>query len=377
MKILIAPDSFKESLSALEVARNIEKGIKTVIPETDCILLPMADGGEGTVQSMVDATGGQIINTVVHDPLMREINGFFGILGNGRTAVIEMAAASGIELLQETEKDPYHTTTFGTGELLRSAIEKGCSEIIIGIGGSATNDGGMGMASALGVRFHDKYGKEIPQGGKYLGEIEEIDASEIISEAKTIHFTIASDVSNPLCGPEGASYVFGPQKGATPGQVSILDAGLNHFGDLIEKMSGKTIKNVPGAGAAGGLGAGLMAFLNADMKPGFEVVKEITHLEDHIKNVDIVITGEGKIDSQTQYGKTPFGVAQTAKKQGKKVIAFAGTVGDDIDILYENCFDHILPISEKPVPLKYSLENAPDLLQNAAQRMMRLLNIGM
>jgi len=375
MKVLIAPDSFKESLSALEVARNIELGIKKVTPETTCFLLPMADGGEGTVQSLVDATEGQIIQARVHDPLMRKINRYYGMLGDGKTAIIEMASASGLGLLKEDERNPYITTTFGTGELIISALDQGCKEIMIGIGGSATNDGGMGMATALGVKFLDEHGDEVEQGGKQLIRIRNIDTSGMIAGLENVRIIIASDVSNPLTGKNGASTVYGPQKGASSDQVKALDTGLDHYGNLIEEKFGMNVKSVPGSGAAGGLGAGLMTFLNAKMKPGFEIVKEITNLEEHIKDVDLVITGEGKIDFQTQYGKTPFGVAMTAKKYDKPVIAIVGSIGENISVLYKKGFDSILSIIEKPCTLEYAMKHASALIQNAAERSMRMIQI--
>jgi len=286
-----------------------------------------------------------------------------------------MASASGLALLKEEERDPYITTTFGTGELLLSALDQGCKEIIIGIGGSATNDGGMGMATALGVKFLDEHGDEVEQGGKQLIKIRNIDTSGMIAGLENVKIIVASDVTNPLTGKNGASFVYGPQKGADSDQVNALDAGLDHYGNLIEKTFGMNVKSVPGAGAAGGLGAGLMTFLNAEMKPGFEIVREITNLEEHIQNVDLVITGEGKIDSQTQYGKTPYGVAMTAKKYDKPVIAIAGSIGENISVLYKKGFDSILSIIEKPCTLEYAMKHASALIQNAAERLMRMIQI--
>ena len=372
MRIVVAPDSFKESLSANEVALSIEKGIHKVFPEAEVTLIPMADGGEGTVQSLVDATGGKVVTLTVKDPLMRDIEGFLGILGDKETAVIEMAAASGLDLLKEQEKDPWVTTTYGTGQLIKKALDSGSKKIIIGIGGSATNDGGAGMAEALGVKLLDSQGNQIIRGGGGLKELMAIDSSGLDPGISRAQILVACDVNNPLVGENGASQVYGPQKGADKKKVGALDENLKHFASIIKRDLDKDILEVPGSGAAGGLGGGLMAFLDAQLKPGFEIIKEIVDLEQKMKGADLVITGEGRIDFQTQFGKTPFGVAQVAGKFGIPVIALAGTLGDGHQVLYEQGIDVMFSILDRPMDLTEAKTEAPLLLKNTAERIMRL-----
>lgn len=372
MRIVIAPDSFKHSLSAKEAAQSIARGIQNVMPDVETTLVPVADGGEGTVHSLVDATGGRIEKLQVHDPLMRKIQSFFGVLGDGKTAVIEMAAASGIELLSDEELDPMKASTYGTGELMKKALELGCNKMIIGIGGSATNDGGMGMARALGVKFTDEKGVDVGEGGDALEKIETIDDSNLDERLKQCEVVIAVDVTNPLTGENGAAYVYGPQKGADENQVALLDKNLAHYGSLLYGKYRKDFAMMEGSGAAGGLGAGLLAFAGARLRHGFDIVEEITGLEEKIIGCNLVITGEGKIDHQTQFGKTPYGVATIAKKYNKPVIAFAGTLGDKYQELYKKGFDVIFPVAEKPFSLKEALDQAGSLLTLAAERMARM-----
>lgn len=372
VKILIAPDKFKESLSALKVADSIEKGILKVFPKAVIVKVPMADGGEGTVESLVDATGGKIIKTNVKDPLFRDIESFYGILGDGKTAVIEMAAASGLYLLKDYERNPMITTTYGTGQLIKDALDRGCRNFIIAVGGSATNDGGAGMATVLGVKFYDKDGIEIGLGGGELSKIYSIDTSNIDDRLKECEFIVACDVANPLIGENGASRVYGPQKGATKEMVEVLDKNLEHYGKLLEKYFNKKIIDVPGSGAAGGLGAGLMAFLNAQLKNGIEIIIETLKLEEKIKEADIVISGEGKIDFQTAFGKTISGIAKLCKKHNKPLIVIAGTV-EDIENLYEIGVSSIFSIVEKPMSLEDAIKNAPTLLEKSAERIFRLI----
>lgn len=376
MKILIAPDSFKDSLKAIEVARAIEEGVNMAFPEAECICMPLADGGEGTVDALIQATGGKIEKIRVYDPLMRQIDSYYGILGDKKTAVIEMAAASGIELLNEDERNPMKTTTFGTGELIKAAIDKGCRKIILGIGGSATNDGGAGMAQALGIDLMDVDMNPIGKGGECLRYLSHIGLERMDTRILETKIMVASDVDNPLCGENGASYIYGPQKGATDEMLKILDSNLNHFGRLLEEKSQKRIREIPGAGAAGGLGAGLVAFLNAELKPGFEIVREITHLEDQIRVADIVITGEGSLDKQTVFGKTPYGVAKLAKKYQKPVIGLAGTLGDDYQILFKEGFDVLISIIEKPISLDMALGNAAEMLKFTSYNLFQSIKIG-
>ena len=375
MNILVAPDSFKDCMRAIEVAEALSLGLRKVIPEAEIRMLPMADGGEGTVESLIDATGGEIVDLQVHDPLMRTITSFYGISGDASTAVIEMAAASGLELLESGERNPWITSTFGTGELIHQALERGCRRILLGIGGSATNDAGMGMASALGVRFLDGQGKLVSQGGGALGDVKQISMEGLDPRIADTEIMVACDVTNPLSGPQGASFVYGPQKGADRKMAEGLDENLSHLACLISEQLGKEVDTIPGAGAAGGLGAGLMAFLGARLVKGFDMVAETVSLEEAIQWADLVITGEGKMDSQTRFGKTPFGVAQMAKKHGKSVIGVAGTLEEDAVDLYKEGFDLLLSIQEKPIDLEAALENAPQLLERTGERIGRMLGI--
>jgi len=333
----------------------------------------MADGGEGTVESVTDATRGKRIVLKVMDPLMRETGSFYGITGDGQTAVIEMAAASGIELLKVEERNPWITSTFGTGQLIKDALDRGVRKIMLGIGGSATNDGGAGMAQALGVKFGGKTGAVSVQGGGALAELEQIHMEDLDPRIRQTEILVACDVSNPLTGPQGASAVYGPQKGADEEMVQKLDRNLEHFAELIRDQLGKGISEIPGAGAAGGLGAGLMAFLDARLMKGFDMIAGVVGLEEKIRGADLVITGEGRMDAQTRFGKTPFGVAQMAQKYGKPVIGVAGALDEDAGILYELGFDLLMPIQEKPGDLEFSLKNGERLLQRSGERMARLL----
>jgi len=373
MKILICPDKFKESLSAANAAQHIFNGIKKVIPGADCRIIPLADGGEGTVDALVAATNGNKVQAIVSDPLLRKVNSFYGISGDGKTAFIEMAAASGMALLKPEERNPIITTSYGTGELIQKTLEKGCTNIILGIGGSATVDGGVGMAQALGIKFTDESGKDVPPGGGYLGAIRQIDTSGLDARIRNCSITVACDVTNILTGPKGAAYVFGPQKGANPVQVKQLDKNLAHLSALVlEQMHIETV-DLPGGGAAGGMGAGIVAFLGGEIRKGFDVVSELIGLDHLIQWADLVITGEGKMDSQTAYGKTPAGVAEKALHYGKPVIAFTGALGEGVEKLYRSGFTAIIPIADKPMPLEQSMSRAAHLLEQAAERSFRLI----
>jgi glycerate 2-kinase len=369
MRILIAPDSFKNALSAMEVAKNIKAGLLRSVPDAEIELLPMADGGEGTVEAVIDSTGGRLINYTVKDPLMRSIKSSFGITGDGRIAVIEMASASGIQLITSEESNPWITTTYGTGELIRAALDEGCREFLLGIGGSATNDCGMGMASALGIRFLDYSGNPVGQGGGNLDKVVSIDKSGLDTRISESKIRVACDVDNPLTGPVGASFVYGPQKGANTEMVEQLDNNLSHFAKLIQKQLGKEVENIPGAGAAGGLGAGLIAFLDAELVQGVSVIAGITGLGESVAKADLVITGEGKIDSQTQYGKTAWGVAQAAKKHDKPVIAIVGTIGEGAEVLYDKGIDYIVSINDRQLSLEDSIKKTPELLIAAGENL--------
>lgn len=366
MKIVIAPDSFKESLSALEVAEAVEKGFKQVLPQANYVKVPMADGGEGTVQSLVDATDGEIISKTVTGPLGEPVEAFFGILGTKRTAVIEMAAASGLHLVPPAKRNPLMTTTKGTGELISAALDYGVNHIIIGIGGSATNDGGAGMAKALGAQLLDAEGNEILDGGGALGNLAFINLSTLDSRLQHVKIEVACDVDNPLTGERGASAIFGPQKGATPEMVALLDRNLRHYAAVLERDLGQKIDDVPGAGAAGGLGAGLLAFLQAELKRGVDIVIEATNLLEAVRDADVVITGEGKIDGQTIYGKTPIGVAKTAKKHGIPVIGIAGNIGADSHVVYEHGMDALFSIVPGVTTLENAFANASDYVEKTA-----------
>ncbi|WP_419237155.1 glycerate kinase [Photobacterium leiognathi subsp. mandapamensis] len=358
MKIIIAPDSYKESLTAMEVATAIENGFRQVIPNAEYIKLPMADGGEGTVQSLVDASNGTIIERSVTGPLGEQVNGFFGLMGDGKTAIIEMAAASGLHLVSPELRNPMLTTSFGTGELILAALDKGVEHIIVGIGGSATNDGGIGMAQALGIRFLDENNKQISYSGGALDRLHRIDISNIDSRLVSVKLEVACDVDNPLCGEKGASQVFGPQKGATPEMVTQLDNNLAHYAEIIKRELDNDVKDMAGAGAAGGMGAALLGLFNAQLRPGIEIVMDAVNLADVLKDADLVITGEGRIDSQTIHGKTPIGVARTAKRFNKPVIGIAGSLSYDCNVVHEHGIDAVFSVVPRSVSLTEALAEA-------------------
>ena len=354
MKIIIAPDSYKESLTAMEVATAIEAGFRQVMPTAEYIKLPMADGGEGTVQSLVDASNGTIIEHAVTGPLGTQVNAFFGLMGDGKTAVIEMAAASGLHLVSPDLRNPMLTTSYGTGELILAALDHGVDHIIVGIGGSATNDGGIGMAQALGVQLLDRNGQALKFGGQALAQLATIDITTVDPRLANIKLEVACDVDNPLCGEKGASQVFGPQKGATPAMVTALDQHLAHYAAIIKQDLGVDIKNTAGAGAAGGMGAALLGLFNAQLRSGIEIVIDAVNLGDIVQDADLVITGEGRIDSQTIHGKTPIGVARTAKQYHKPVIGIAGCLSQDCGVVYDHGIDAVFSV----VPAAMSLEQA-------------------
>lgn len=373
---LLAPDSFKESMTAKEVCEAIEIGIKRAVPNAKFIHVPMADGGEGTVQSLVDATNGELFEKEVMGPLGIPVMAQFGILGDGKTGVIEMSSASGIQYTTKETKNPLIATTYGTGELIKECINRGLKEIILGVGGSATNDGGTGMAAALGYKFLDASGNVLPVGGGFLDQLDRIDCSEVIKGLDELHILVASDVTNPLCGETGASAVFGPQKGATPEMVAILDGNLKHYGEIVKEQLGVDIIDTPGAGGAGGLGAGLLAFTNSKMSKGIDIVIKYTKLKEKLILADYCITGEGGIDFQTKFGKAPFGVAQAAKSinADMKVIALAGYVGKGVETLYENGFDAIFGIVPGASDLETLLANGKENVIRTSESIARLLS---
>ena len=377
MKIIIAPDSFKGSLTALQAAEAMEQGMSRVFPTTEIKKTPMADGGEGTVQSLVDATGGQLLVERVADPLGNEVHAEYGILGDATTAVIEMAAASGLTLVPFERRDPLVTTTYGTGQLIKTVLDRGCRNLIIGIGGSATNDGGAGMAVALGAKLLTSDGEPISPGGGGLGALDEINLADLDSRLAATATVVACDVDNPLTGTNGASHVYGPQKGATPGMVETLDSNLAHFASIVQRDMGKVVGDIPGAGAAGGLGAGLIAFLNAELRSGVEIVIDAVQLEKQLEGASLVVTGEGEINFQTVFGKTPVGVAKLAKKYGIPVIAIAGSIAGGAENVHEAGIDAIIDIVPAPIPLESAIENAFDLTVEAAARAARFISVGM
>ena len=373
-KYVVAPDSFKESMTAKEVCDEMEKGIKIVDKDAQVIKVPMADGGEGTVDSLVDATHGQRITVEVTGPLGNKIRAYYGILGNGTTAVIEMAKASGLEIVQKKKRNPMITTTFGTGELIRDALDHNVKEIIIGLGGSSTNDGGSGMAQALGAKLLDQNNYQISFGGGNLDKLDKIDISNLDSRLQDVKIILASDVTNPLIGKDGASRVFGPQKGATPEMVEKLENNLQHYAKIIKRDLNKDVASVSGAGAAGGLGAGLMAFTTCKMRQGVDIAIEVTKLEEKVKSADYVFTGEGGTDFQTKFGKTPYGVAKLGKKYHKPVISLAGYLGEGIDSLYSEGFTAIFGIIPGACDLSTALKNGPSNVARTTENIVRLLN---
>lgn len=373
--IVLAPDSFKESMTAKEACVAMERGIKKVNSNIQCIHVPMADGGEGTMQSLVDATGGEVYSLEVVGPLGNRVKAEYGILGNGEIGVLEMASASGIHLVSLEERNPLITTTYGTGELIKACLDRGVKKLLIGIGGSATNDGGVGVIQALGGRLLDKEGNELGFGGGELEKLDRIDLTNFDRRLKDVVIEVACDVSNPLCGENGASYIFGPQKGASVEMIKILDNNLKHYAKVIKEQFGKDVLEIAGAGAAGGLGAGLMVFLNGNLKKGIEIVIEYSGLEKKVKNCDMVWTGEGSIDFQTQYGKTPLGVATVAKKYNKPVVALAGRVGDDIDILYEKGIDSIFGIMRGVTTIDEALKNGKENIERTSENIARLMEM--
>jgi glycerate kinase len=373
MKYLIAPATFKDCLNAGQVAKLIQDAIFQVLPSSVIKMIPMADGGEGTVDTIVNTEDGKIETAWVHDPLMRTVEARYGIIDNGNTAVIEMAAASGIELLLPEERNPMATSTFGTGELIKAALNKGCRKIILGIGGSATNDAGVGALVSLGVKFFDSQGKSLINIGGDLSQIDQFDVSEKDSRLSKIELLVACDVNNPMTGPIGASFIYAPQKGADQKMAGLLDQHLQHFAKLIYKQLKIDVENIPGSGAAGGLGGGLQAFAGAKLVPGFEIIRQITELDKHIQWADIIVTGEGRIDSMTRFGKTPAGIARIAQQYKKPVIAIAGSLGDNYQELYKYGFHAIYSIADGPITMEESIRRAPELIQSKVRSIVKQL----
>ncbi|HGS4450298.1 TPA: glycerate kinase [Vibrio cholerae] len=371
MKVVIAPDSFKESLTAKQVCDAIQAGLARVWHDAKFVSIPVADGGEGTVQSLVDATQGQLVEVKVMGPQGKRVEAFYGMLGDNQTAVIEMAAASGLHHVPLAQRDPKLTTSFGTGELIRHALDQGVTKLIIGLGGSATNDGGVGMLAALGARFTNADGDSIQLTGGGLRELTHIDLQDFDLRLQHCDILVACDVNNPLCGDKGASAVFGPQKGATPEDVQLLDGALRQFGLLTEKVTGKMVLESAGAGAAGGMGAALLAYTQARLRPGIEIVLETVQLAHQVSDADLVITGEGRIDSQTVHGKTPMGVAKVAKRFDVPVLALCGCTGDNYQAVYQCGIDAVFAAVPRAMSLEDALKesdfNLADLAENVAR----------
>lgn len=374
-RYLCAPDSFKESLTAMEATRAMAQGIENADHDAEVRCLPMADGGEGTARALVDATGGSMRAVPVHDPLGRPVEGHFGLLADGTTAVVETAEASGLALLEAKERNPLIASSYGTGELMLAAVRSGAKRIIVGLGGSATNDAGAGLLQALGVRLLDKNGNDLAHGGAALANLTTIDISTMDPALKNVAITAACDVTNPLTGPTGASAVFGPQKGASKDDVATLDAALAHFAQVIDSQLGVAVNDVPGAGAAGGIGAALKGFLNAEFRPGIAIVIEQSGLDAAAQWADVVFTGEGSIDFQTKFGKTPAGVAETAKRHGKPVIAVAGHIGTGIDELHEVGIDAVFGIAPGAASLSELLADAAANVTRTTEQIVRTLQL--
>lgn len=376
MRIVVAPDSFKGSVSAVSVANAMEQGILSVFPDAEVIKVPIADGGEGTIEALIVATGGQVIAQKVIGPLGEIVEACFGILGDGETAVIEMAAASGLPLVPQEKRDPRITTTYGTGQLIKAALDRGIRKLVIGIGGSATNDGGMGMARALGVNFLDGVGNSLPSGGAALEQLVKIDVSRLDSRLAEATIVVACDVDNPLCGPRGASAVYGPQKGATVEMVAELDAALAKYASIAKNATGKDVAECPGAGAAGGLGAGLLFFTNAKLLPGVDIILEAVHFSDIVKTADFVITGEGCTDFQTAYGKAPVGVARIAKEHNVPTLCLSGSLGNRHEEVLQCGISGLMSIIPRPMNLADCMTGAPELIEMATARLCQIVRTG-
>lgn len=376
MKIVVAPDSFKESLSALDVAHALREGFAEVWPAADYALVPVADGGEGTVDALVATTGGKRVTTRVTGPLGNEIEAFWGLSGDGNLAIVEMAAAAGLMLVPPAERNPLVTTTWGLGQLIRAALDAGARRFVVGIGGSATNDAGAGMIQALGGRLLDAEGRDLPPGGGALASLERIDLSGLDPRLSECTIDVACDVDNPLCGPKGASAIFGPQKGATPEMVATLDRNLARFAAVVKAQLGLDVADLPGSGAAGGLGAGLRAVVGATLRPGVEIVMEAVGMDAIVADADLVVTGEGRIDGQTVHGKTPVGVAAVARRHGCPVIAIAGSVGAGAEAVYAHGINAVFGILPRPCTLAEALAEAEPNLRRTARNVAATLALG-
>lgn len=374
-KVVIAPDSFKESLTAIEVAEAVESGFTKIFPDWEYIKVPMADGGEGTVQSLVDALDGSMKEIEVLNPIGKKIQASYGLSGDGKQAIIEMATSSGLELIKSADRCVMQATSWGLGDLIHDALEEKVEKILIGIGGSATNDGGAGMIQSLGGKLLDRDGKQIPYGGEGLGELQSIDLSELDERLYDVEIEVACDVTNPLTGPDGASHVYGPQKGADEEQVEQLENNLKHFAEIIRKELDINIENEPGAGAAGGVGGALLAFFGAELRSGGELITEWLDLENTLKDADLVVTGEGGMNHQTAYGKTPVVVGKLAKKHQIPVIALVGSISEGFEEVYVNGIDAVFSIITEVGDIEEVLETAFTNVEQTAENVARILKI--
>ncbi|MDR6680568.1 glycerate kinase [Pseudomonas oryzihabitans] len=372
MKIVIAPDSFKESLSAAGVASALARGVRQALPQAELVECPLGDGGEGTLDAVLAATGGEVRQAQVSGPLGESVKARWGWLAEQRTAFVEMASASGLELVPKARREVLVATSRGTGELLRAALDEGAERLVLAIGGSATNDGGAGLLQALGVRLLDEHEKELAPGGAALAQLARIELTDLHPRLAEVEVVIAADVDNPLCGPQGASHIFGPQKGASPAQVRQLDEALAHFAAITAATLGRDVKDQPGAGAAGGVGFAALAFLQATFRPGIEVVAELVGLEVALQGADLALTGEGRLDGQTLRGKTPAGVLRLARRHGVPVVAVAGSLGDGYEALYEQGLTAAFSLVPGPLSLDEALTQAEVLLERTARDIGRL-----
>ena len=377
MKVVVAIDSLKGSMSSLEAGEAIKSGVLRALPEADVIVRPLADGGEGTVEALALGMGGKLVTVNVTGPLGEKVDCVYGILEESKTAIMEMSGAAGITLVPEASRNPLHTTTYGVGEVIKDAISKGCRHFIVGIGGSATNDGGIGMLQALGYGMLDKDGNQVPFGAKGLKEINTITDDQVIPELKECSFRVACDVTNTLCGELGCSAVFGPQKGADPTMIIQMDKWLGEYAKLTSEKYEKADAEYPGTGAAGGLGFAFLSYTNAVLESGIKIILEETKLEDYVKDADIVVTGEGRLDGQTAYGKAPIGVAKIAKKHDKTVIAFSGAVTEDACVCNEHGIDAFFPILRKIQTLQEAMDpvNAKNNMISSVEQVFRLISI--
>jgi len=375
LKFMIASDKFKNSMTASEATECIKRGILSVLPGSEILQFPLSDGGEGLVDALLSRSGGRIIKTVVTGPLNSPVESHWAILDDGDTAVVEMAAASGLTLLPKEKRNPLETTTYGTGELIKAVLDQQCTRLIIGIGGSATNDAGAGMAQALGIGFYDHNGQEIGRGGQELLKLEKIDLSGIDQRLAHLHTIVAVDVDNPLTGPHGASLVYGPQKGASPNAAALLDRALIHFAGIVRKDLGVEIGTIPGAGAAGGLGAGLIAFLQAEIRSGIDLVLDELQVDKHLSGCHLVVTGEGRLDSQSLHGKVPVGIARRAAKYHVPVIALTGSIENSLPAFHTAGIEACFAIADGPLTLEESLRKGPELLESKTSQLFRLWKI--